>query len=103
MNRAPSVEITDPELDRLFFEVQRRATPGQRLDLTWALSEVVMVRLRKELEWLHPDADKDEIDLLFVDYCYGREVMKMVQRCRAARSASPIASSPQGAPSRFSS
>ncbi len=73
---------TPQKIRDLQFDLLRKAGIAGRLKLTLLLSEAAISFSRQGLKRRHPGLAPNELDLLFVDYCYGASLAKM---CRILR------------------
>ena len=78
---------TSAEADRVQFELLRRATPARRATLARSLSTTTMQLTRRALRKQRPEATEPEIDLAFVELCYGRELAERLRPLVIGRSA----------------
>lgn len=73
---------TPPKVQELQLSLLRKAGIPKRLMLTLLLSEAAISFSRQGLKRRHPGLTPDELDLLFIDHCYGASLAK---RCRILR------------------
>jgi hypothetical protein len=73
---------TPPKVKDLQLSLLRNAGIPKRLMLTLVLSEAAISFSRQGLKRRHPGLTPDELDLLFIDHCYGASLAK---RCRFLR------------------
>jgi hypothetical protein len=65
---------TDPESERVQIELLRAASPSRRARLALGLSRTVIALSRRALRAAHPDMPEPEIEALWVELHYGREL-----------------------------
>lgn len=65
---------TNPEIERVQYEILRKLGPAQRVRLMRSLSQEVMQMSWRAIQRASPDASDEEIDLLFVAMAYGDEL-----------------------------
>jgi hypothetical protein len=73
---------TSLKVQELQLALLRQAGIPKRLMLTLLLSEEVLSFSRQGLKRRHPELTPDELDLLFIDHCYGAS---LAERCRILR------------------
>jgi hypothetical protein len=71
---------TPEEIDRIHIELLKRAGNPLRLRKALQLSDLVKKMSRRAIARRHPELSVEELDLLYVEYCYGRE---LAQKLRA--------------------
>jgi hypothetical protein len=77
--RARSAD-TDPEAERVQFELLRRAGPGRRAAMAASLTQTVLELSRNAIRRALPGASEEDVRLRFVDLNYGRELAAEVRR-----------------------
>jgi len=82
--RARSAD-TDPDAERVQFELLRRATGARRAGLAFSLSETVVGLARNAIRRTLIDPTEEEVRLRFVDLHYGPLLAAEVRRHLAAR------------------
>jgi hypothetical protein len=73
------------EAERVQLELFRSATPTRRAGLALSWSQTVMSLARRALERVRPEAQEDEISMLFVQLHYGRELGERLRQDLARR------------------
>lgn len=68
------VQDTHPDIEHMQTEMLRKAGPTERVRLARSLSQSVMQMAWRSLQKANPDADEDEIAVLFVALNYGQEL-----------------------------
>jgi hypothetical protein len=76
---------TSPEAERVQIELLRQAGPTRRFALARSLSQTVMLLARGGIRRRHPDADEEEVGLIFVATHYGPELAEQVRAYLARR------------------
>jgi hypothetical protein len=76
---------TDPETQRVQWDLLRRASPSRRLALAFSLSRTVIALSRDGLARRAPDSDPRTVGLRFVALHYGKELADAVRRDLEAR------------------
>jgi hypothetical protein len=76
---------TDPDAEKVQFDLLRQAGPTRRSQMALNLSAQVISLARRALRRADPDASDDEIKLRFVELHYGAELAAEVRRYLAAR------------------
>ena len=72
-------EDTSPEMERIQIELIRKATPAKLFGLVRSMSQTMMQASRENIRRLHPDANKEELTLIFVELYYGKELANLVR------------------------
>ncbi|MCC6627309.1 MAG: hypothetical protein IT340_07895 [Chloroflexi bacterium] len=70
---------TPPEVERVQIDLLRRAGPARRFALARSLSQTVMQLARGGIRRRHPDANEEEVGLIFIATHYGRELAEQVR------------------------
>ena len=78
---------TDPETQRVHWELLRQAGPSARLRLALSLSRTVIGLSKAGLARRLPNDTPEALGLLFVAMHYGDELAEDVRRCLEARRA----------------
>ena len=71
---------TSPEIELRLIEMLRRQTPTQRLSRTLYLTTVTLNLSRRAIARANPGKSKRELDLLFVEYHYGKDLAERVKK-----------------------
>lgn len=71
---------TSPEAERVQIELIRKASPAKLFGLVRSLSQSVILASRENIRQLHPNARKEELDLIFVELYYGKELANRVRK-----------------------
>lgn len=65
---------TTPEAERVQIELIRKAPSTKLFGLVRSLSQSMIQASRDTIRQLHPEASKEELDILFVELYYGQEL-----------------------------
>jgi hypothetical protein len=76
---------TDPEAEKIHFELLRKAGPARRAQMAIGLSAQILTMARRGVQRDAPHASRDELNILFVERVYGRELAADLRRHLAAR------------------
>ena len=71
---------TSPEIELKLIEMLRQQTPTQRLSKTLYLTTVTLNLSRRAITRANPGKSKRELDLLFVEYHYGKDLAERVKK-----------------------
>ncbi len=71
-------EDTSPEMERVQIELIRKASSAKLFGLVRSMSQTMMQASRENIRRLHPDANKEELTLIFVELYYGKELANLV-------------------------
>ena len=72
-------EDTSPEMERVQIELIRKASPAKLFGLVRSMSQTMMQASRENIRRLHPDANKEELTLIFIELYYGKELADLVR------------------------
>ena len=78
--RRNQVQDTPEEIDRVHIELLKSAGNPLRLSKALQLSDLMKKMSQRAIARRHPELSAKELDLLYVEYCYGRE---LAQKLRA--------------------
>lgn len=81
----PLSRDTHPEAEEFQIELLRKATIAQRFHLVRSLSATTRLMAWEGIKKANPNASDEEIDLLFVEYHYGKELAIKVRDYLAQR------------------
>ncbi len=84
---------THPDIERMQFDMLRRAGATERVRLARSLSETVMQMCWRSLEEANPGASEQEIGIKFVEFNYGRPLADAV-RAHLERRAATLQQAP---------
>ena len=71
---------TTPEAEAVQIELLRQASPARRFAVTCSLSAQVVALARRAIARVQPDLNTQELDMLFVEYKYGRELAEHLRK-----------------------
>ena len=74
-----------PEEEKALVEWLRKKTPAQRLELAMSLTQANLERIREDIRLANPNAGKEELDLIFVEVNYSKELADRVRNYLARR------------------
>jgi hypothetical protein len=70
---------TSPEAERVQIELLRKASPAKRFTLMEAWSQFLIEANRQNLRRLHPELSQEELDLLYIELYYGKDLANRVR------------------------
>jgi hypothetical protein len=70
---------TSPEAERVQIELIRKAPPAKRFGLTRSLSQSLIQASRQTIRRLHPELSQEELDLLYIELYYGKDLANRVR------------------------
>lgn len=76
---------THPDAERVQIELLRNATVAQRFGLVRSLTRTTRQLAWRAVQRVHPDANDDEVALLFAAHCYGPELAERLRADLARR------------------
>jgi len=79
------LDDTPPEEEKALVEWLRKKTPAQRLELAMSLTQANLERIREDIRLANPNAGKEELDLIFVEVNYSKELADRVRNYLARR------------------
>jgi hypothetical protein len=71
---------THPDAEAVQFELLRRMTPSRKLEMVFKLTAAVVGFSRQGIRDRHPGLTDREVDLMFIEMNYGKELAEGVQR-----------------------
>ena len=71
-------EDTSSEMERVQIELIRKASPAKLFGLLRSMSQTMMQASRENIRRLHPDANKEELTLIYIELYYGKELANLV-------------------------
>ena len=80
--------MAPPEVERLWLDLIRDATPWGNFLLTCALSQYAIHASKQAIREAHREMDEEEVQLAFVAKHYGQELADKVRESLARRRAS---------------
>ena len=76
---------TSPEVERVQIELIRKMSPEKKFNLVRSMTQTMIQASRANIQALHPDADENELRLLFIELYYGKELADRVRAYLAKR------------------
>jgi len=70
---------TSPEAERVQIDLLRKAGVARRIELTFSLTQSAIELSRQGMRRRYPYASEKELDLLFVELNYGKELADCVR------------------------
>ena len=70
---------TSPEVERVQIELLRKMSPAKKFSLVRSMTRTMIQASRANIQTLHPDADENELRLLFIELYYGKELADRVR------------------------
>lgn len=70
---------TSPEAERVQIELIRKASSTKLFGLVRSLSRSMIEASRETIRQLHPDASQEELNLLFIELYYGKDLAGRVR------------------------
>jgi len=70
---------TSPEMERVQIELIRKASPAKLFGLVRSMSQTMMQASRENIRRLHPDANKEELTLIYIELYYGKDLANLVR------------------------
>ena len=70
---------TSPEAERVQIELIRQASPAQLFGLVRSLSRSMIQASRENIQQLHPDANEEELALIWIELYYGKDLAERVR------------------------
>ncbi len=74
-----------PVMDETHLELMRRMTPSERLSLTFKLSTEAKLRAKQVIARARPELTAREVEHLYVELLFGRELADALRRHDAKR------------------
>ena len=72
-------EDTSPEIERVQIELLRKMSPARKFNLVRSMTRTMIQASRANIQAMHPDADENELRLLFIELYYGKELADRVR------------------------
>jgi hypothetical protein len=76
---------THPDAERVQIELIRKMTPAQKFYYICSISQKAIDESKRAIKQAHPNASKQELDVLFVEYNYGKELAERFKKYLDAR------------------
>lgn len=71
---------TSPKAERVQIELLRKAGVARRIELTFSLTQSAIELSRQGMQRRYPQASEEELNLLFVEFNYGKELAERVRK-----------------------
>jgi len=78
---------TSPEVEKVYFDLLRRKTPSERLQLARELTASSIARARRRIAHQHPEWSEQEVALHWATLMYGEELIGRVREYLKRREA----------------
>ncbi|MEW5900332.1 MAG: hypothetical protein AB1715_02590 [Acidobacteriota bacterium] len=76
---------TPQKIQDLQIALLRKASVADRISRAFMLSEAMISLSRQGLKRRHPELSPEELDLLFIEYCYGTSLAQRIRIQRAGK------------------
>ena len=76
---------TNPAIEKVQIELLRKASVARRLELAFSLSQAALELAREGIRMANPGVSKENLDLIFVELNYGKELADRVRSYLAGR------------------
>ncbi len=76
---------THPDAEKVQVDLLRRTTVARRFSLACSLSQTAIQLARRAIQRAHPDADEEEVGLIFIATHYGQDLADRVRADLARR------------------
>ncbi len=70
---------TSPEAERVQIELLRKASPAKRFGLVRSFSQSLIQASRQTIKQVHPEISQEELDLLYIELYYGKDLATRVR------------------------
>ncbi len=70
---------TSPEAERVQIELIRKASPARLFGMVRSMSQTMIQASRQTLRQLHPDVTQEDLNLLFIELYYGKDLAERVR------------------------
>jgi len=70
---------THPDAEQVQISLLRQASAAERISRMCSLSETVIHLSRRAIRRANPKLNEQELNLLFVEYCYGKDLSDHVR------------------------
>jgi predicted ATP-dependent Lon-type protease len=71
---------THPDAEQFQISLLRKASAAERLARACSLSETVIQLSNRAIRRANPELNEQELKLLFVEYCYGKDLSDCVRK-----------------------
>ncbi len=69
---------TRPEAERVQIELMRKMSPAKKFGLVRSMTQTMIQASRENIRRLHPNANEEELTLIFIELYYGKELANRV-------------------------
>ena len=76
--KTQSQEI-NPEKEQEYIEYLRKLSSTEKFAIICSLNTAYLQAVREKLRQSHPDTSKQELDILFIEQLYGKELAQRLQ------------------------
>jgi len=70
---------TSPEAERVQIELIRKMSPTRKLNLVRSMTRTMIQASRENIRSLHPHLSEEELNLLFIELYYGKDLSDRVR------------------------
>lgn len=70
---------TDPKTEAVLISLLRKATPAQKMSKVRSLTQTLIQLSKRAIARANKDIDAQEVDLLFVELHYGKELARRLR------------------------
>jgi hypothetical protein len=70
---------TPPQVEKIQIELIRQSSVAKRISMVRSLSQTTMFLSRRAIQRANPLLSEREVDLLFVEYHYGKELAERLR------------------------
>ena len=70
---------THPDAEQVQISLLRKASAAERISRMCSLSETVIQLSRRAIRRANPELNEQELNLHFVEYCYGKDLSDCVR------------------------
>lgn len=70
---------TSPEVERVQIELIRKMSPARKIALVRSMSRTIIQASRENIRSLHPHLSEEELNLLFIELYYSKELADCVR------------------------
>ena len=76
---------TNPKAEKVLISLFRNATVAEKFNQVQSLSKMTMQMSRRAIARANPDLDEDKINLLYIEYHYGKDLADRLAKYLADR------------------
>ena len=70
---------TSPEAERIQIELIRKMSPAKKFNLVRSMTRTMIQASRENIRSLHPDLNEKDLNLLFIELYYGKDLATRVR------------------------